>query len=420
VPRTLLSCFLLAFAAGPLVAAPDASAPDLKSLAAKYDLELVTASPRFPVQLRAGLIDGEKAPRTELESYLRIFAFEWSLYPPELVKRAGLKKVVFCQRLSFEKQFRTGIPDFENDVLYLDVTKGRGSDLYVRKVIHHEFFHIVDLRDDGKLYEDDRWCALNPPGFKYGPGGARLQHDPTVTLTGKDEPGFLNRYATAGVEEDKADVFAHMIVEPKMIAERASKDAYVKAKVERMTELLASFSASMDKTFWESVSKTERSRPGPGSAKDDKPGEKKPDTKTFQLKVTVNRDEKPLSAKYTTFELKNTGDTPFEIKTGLSGGLTLFLDNEVIDPSGTRITEKFHLATVSSPYSFKARVVATVPAGKSLTEPVDVFYGVPREKLAPGKYKCKFLFRYDDGAKVYEAASETIEVQLTKDDLDKR
>jgi C-5 cytosine-specific DNA methylase len=37
-----------------------------------------------------------------------------------------------------------------------------------------------------------------------------LQVDSTVTTTGKDEPGFLNRYAAVGVEEDKAEVFAHM------------------------------------------------------------------------------------------------------------------------------------------------------------------------------------------------------------------
>jgi hypothetical protein len=85
-----------------------------------------------------------------------------------------------------------------------------------------------------------------------------LQSDPTVTTTGKDEPGFLNRYAMAGVEEDKAEVFAHMIVEPKMIAERVKKDKYMQAKVERMKELLVEFTPSMDKKFWEAVEKAER------------------------------------------------------------------------------------------------------------------------------------------------------------------
>jgi hypothetical protein len=150
------------------------------------------------------------------------------------------------------------VPDFENDVLYLDVARGRFDDLYVRKVIHHEFFHIIDLRDDGKLYEDERWGKLNPPNFKYGPGGAKLQDDPTVTTTGQDEPGFLNRYAAAGVEEDKAEVFAHLMVEPKVMAERAKKDKYMRAKVERMRELLAEFTPKADDAFWKAVEKVER------------------------------------------------------------------------------------------------------------------------------------------------------------------
>lgn len=254
--RLLLSLALLIS----LSSTVSAGAPpgDIDELARKYDLEIVTRSPQFPITLKSGVIAGEEAPAAELASYLKIFAFEWSLYPPDLVSRTRLKKVVFCQNLSFEKQLRTGIPDFENDVLYLDVKRGRHSDQYVRKVIHHEFFHIIDLRDDGKLYEDERWCRLNPPEFKYGKGGAKLQDDPTVTTTGRDEPGFLNRYAAAGVEEDKAEVFAHLMVEPKRIAARMKTDVYLRAKVERMKELLNEFSPGMDPAFWQRVGGTSR------------------------------------------------------------------------------------------------------------------------------------------------------------------
>jgi hypothetical protein len=231
--------------------------PDLPALGKTYGIELVTRSPSFPVLLRTGTIDGEEASLAEIDSFVRVFAAEWTLYPPDLVRRTGLKKVVFCRRLAFEKQARTGIPDFENDILYLDVTRGRANDAYVRKVIHHEFFHIVDLRDDGQLYEDERWARLNPAGFRYGAGGAKAQHDPTVSITGRDEPGFVNRYAMSGVEEDKAEVFAHLMVEPRQMAARAKADAFVRAKVERMRELLAAFSPRMDDRFWDDIAKRE-------------------------------------------------------------------------------------------------------------------------------------------------------------------
>lgn len=231
---------------------------DLAAIAKKYDLEIVTVAPKFPVKMRSGEIDGGPATKRDADSYAAIFAFEWSLYPPELVKKTRLKKVVFCQDLSFAKQKRTAVPDFENDVLYLDAARGRTDEHYVRKVIHHEFFHIIDLVDDGNLYEDVRWVKLNPPDFKYGPGGAKLQDDPTVTAICNDLPGFFNRYAASGVEEDKAEVFAHLIVEPKWMADRAKKDKYMRAKVERMKELLADFAPKVDDAFWKAVEKAER------------------------------------------------------------------------------------------------------------------------------------------------------------------
>jgi hypothetical protein len=256
--RVLLAVAALAAGAAPVVA--DEPTPAL--VAKRYQLDLVTHAPGFPVATKHGPIDGAAADPADLESYTALFACEWSLYPPELVRRTGLKRVVFCKNLHFNGQRRTAIPDFEHDALYFDVTRGRHDDQYVRRVIHHEFFHVVDLKDDGKLYADERWANLNPPGFRYGPGGARLQDDPTVTTTGKDVPGFVNRYAASGVEEDKAELFSHLLVEPETVAARAEKDKYVRAKVERMKELMAAFSTAAGAEFWDAA-KTPRPTPKP-------------------------------------------------------------------------------------------------------------------------------------------------------------
>lgn len=259
MPRHLVAILFAALAVAPATTADPK--PDLAAVGKTYKLDLVTQKPAFPVKTAHGAIDGAVADGKDVESYAAIFAFEWALYPQELVKKTRLKTVVFCKDLSFAGQNRTAVPDFEHDTLYLDVTRGRHDERYVRKVIHHEFFHFVDLRDDGLLYEDDRWANLNPPQFKYGPGGAKLQDDPTATTTGRDEPGFLNRYATSGVEEDKAELFAHLMVEPKLVAERAEKDKYVRAKVERMRELVLAFSPKADKDFWAAVEKVQRPEP---------------------------------------------------------------------------------------------------------------------------------------------------------------
>lgn len=232
---------------------------ELEKVATAYKIEIVGAAPRFPVKTTHGNIDGKSADRKTLESYAALFAPEFMLYPPDLVKRSQLKRVVLCKELSFDGQRRNAIPDYEHDTLYLDVSRGAYSKPYLRKVIHHEFFHIIDYRDDGSVYQDKRWEVLNPAKFKYGSGGRTVQDlQKTSVLTDKF-PGFLNHYSTTGVEEDKAEVFANLLINPAYVEDRAKKDRVLKAKVERMRDLLFSFCPDMKEEFWEKVRRMKRS-----------------------------------------------------------------------------------------------------------------------------------------------------------------
>jgi hypothetical protein len=71
-------------------------------------------------------------------------------------------------------------------------------------------------------------------------------------------PGVLNHYSTTAVEEDKAEVFANLIVDSKYVANRAKKDRVLSAKVERMKELLVAFCPEMNDKFWEAAGKMKR------------------------------------------------------------------------------------------------------------------------------------------------------------------
>jgi hypothetical protein len=65
-------------------------------------------------------------------------------------------------------------------------------------------------------------------------------------------------------------------------------------------------------------------------------------------------------------------------------------------------------------------VAARIPAGKSIEKPVELFFAVSKEKLKPGKYKCRLKLRYQEKTTLFEAVSGQIEVEITKDDLEKR
>ena len=215
-----------------------------------YRIEVITVKPVFPVKLKEGPIDGKPADARDLERYADLFAMEFNLYPPDLIKRTKLKRVIIGIELKFAGQLRTAIPDWDNNTLYLDPVRGANNKSYVRKVIHHEFFHMVDFRDDGQVYKDERWIKLNSPHFKYGSGGKNAQDLATTSLLTDKFPGFVNHYSTTGVEEDKAEIFANMIVEPIYFEERIKNDPVLKAKTARMRELLKEFCPAMDDKFW--------------------------------------------------------------------------------------------------------------------------------------------------------------------------
>lgn len=251
---------LLLLAGLGLGASSDASAkaprePTFESVAKRFAIELVTEKPTFPVRCTHGSIDGEPAGEKALRDYEAIFAPELSIYPVQLIRKIGLKRIVLCEQLSFEKQKRTAVPDYDHDALYFDVRRGEYSKSYVRRTIHHELFHVLDYCDDGKVYSDPRWEALNPKGFEYGRGGRTMQTAGTVGRLTDARPGFLNVYSTLGVEEDKAEVFATLIVHPAYMAKRAKSDVVLRKKIQRMKRGLRKLCPEMDAKFWRRVQK---------------------------------------------------------------------------------------------------------------------------------------------------------------------
>ncbi|MFN0050739.1 MAG: hypothetical protein ACKV0T_01020 [Planctomycetales bacterium] len=231
---------------------------NLAGLADKYSLELVARTPRFPVQTAHGQITGERASPEELARFGEILREEWNLYPVELIQKTGLKRLVLCTNLAFAGQHRTAIPDFEHDDLYFDVHRGGHSADYERKVIHHEFFHIIDLRDDGSLYSDPRWESLLPEGTRYGRGGETVQDDSSQSLPDDSVPGFLNKYSTIGVEEDKAEMYANLVVDARAVEVRAATDPLIGEKADQMRRLLEAFCPQMDESFWDAARRLNR------------------------------------------------------------------------------------------------------------------------------------------------------------------
>ena len=227
----------------------------LQEVSAKFEIELVTSELGFPIKTIHGMIEGKEADRVVLEKYQKLLAAELNRYPPSLVRNAKLKRIALCAELSFDGQRRNAIPDFEHDVLYLDVERGDYNSQYQRKVIHHEFFHMIDYKDDGSVYADAAWSGLNAAAFQYGNGGRNAQDDADTSVLTDRFPGFLNHYSTTGVEEDKAEMFANMMVVPQYVEVRAADDPIIKSKTLAMKSLIQKFCPEIEEGFWKRASK---------------------------------------------------------------------------------------------------------------------------------------------------------------------
>jgi hypothetical protein len=203
-------------------------------------------------------IKAEPAIGPEVVAYAPLFAREFTLYPPALVKRCNLKQVVLCKKLTVYGQPRAAAPDVANGVLYLDVAPSYWrNEEYLCSVLHHDFFHMIDYESTKWRATDDRWTSLNPDGFRYRNGGASDQSFWSGTLTDL-YPGFLNHYSTTNVIEDKAEVFANLITHLPYVERRMRDDAVVRAKVRLLKERLAGFCPDVKDEFWEKAKKITR------------------------------------------------------------------------------------------------------------------------------------------------------------------
>jgi hypothetical protein len=223
----------------------------LKDLEATYHLKVEELQKPLEWQGNHYVVKAAPATASQLRAYEPTFIKEWSLYPPSYVLKAEVHRIVFGIGLSVDGQFRAAVPAFDGDTMYYDPQLGSANLHYQRIVIHHEFFHMVDQRMRS-LRRDQEWAKLNAPDFQYGTGGAKMRTSGVGELTDKI-PGFLTMYGTSAIEEDKAELFAHMVVDGPYVKSRTRQDPILSAKVALLQARLAKFDPAMGDDFWKKI-----------------------------------------------------------------------------------------------------------------------------------------------------------------------
>ncbi|TAF64821.1 MAG: hypothetical protein EAZ55_10490 [Cytophagales bacterium] len=213
----------------------------LNILSTQYGLKIYYTE--IPVSTWGNSVTAEVATIEDYEkllTYLQLFKEEWQKYTPSYIKKTGVKEIVFCKSVAYNGQRRAAIPDCYKEILYYDFLLGNHNPTYQRHVVHHEYYHMIEEQRFGNTYyKDPQWAAFNEPTFQYGAGGASQRGSNQYPMT-HPQKGFINLYSTAGLEEDKAEIYAMLFTE----SERAkvmpwlAEDDILRKKVDYMQKTI--------------------------------------------------------------------------------------------------------------------------------------------------------------------------------------
>lgn len=196
----------------------------------------------------------------ELRTYAALFIDEWAKYPRAWVRASRVTTIALVKDLVVSGAARYAMPDPFGKALYLDVGAADASPAqdydYARGVIHHEFDHDIEY-DVFKSYSriDATWTSYNPKGFKYGGGGITWYDGKPHVNTNHPEAGFVDAYATTGIEEDKAETYAYLFVDNRyyLLEVWIAKDPELAGKVAEYKAFIKSEVPFMDDAYFEAI-----------------------------------------------------------------------------------------------------------------------------------------------------------------------
>jgi hypothetical protein len=227
----------------------------LRALGEQHGIEVTTPTTPYKYEGESGWGEAQAASDWELEMFTPILVEEIGLYPRSFLRKIGVKGIILVRDLWIrEENLKQNVSGyiFDNWVV-MSVSYNYKVNLRdkQRRYLHHLIWHQFD-GFKGMMWEDPEWVALNPPGFRYGvhTKGGIYDRSSESGLLSTQYPGFVNRYGTGYLPDDKADLFAYLIVLHHWVQERTQADRSLQAKARLIKKRLAEFDPAFDAAFW--------------------------------------------------------------------------------------------------------------------------------------------------------------------------
>jgi hypothetical protein len=145
--------------------------------------------------------------------------------PDTAFARLRLRYVVLCGFATAAGQSIGGIPAPELNLLMLDAGGNAGN---LPHTTLHELYHLFEYRVGS--FSDGGWSGQFEGYTNSYPG--LLRRSPI----GSGRAGFINGYGESHAHEERAELFAFMLLSPGAVAAQASRDPVLRRKAEYMAD----------------------------------------------------------------------------------------------------------------------------------------------------------------------------------------
>lgn len=194
-----------------------------------------------------GGVSGRRISAGETETELERFFAALAVLPPDFVRRSGIKKVMICRDLTLNNQPAGGV--VSEDCIYLTVG-------FSAKTVYHELFHVFDTRRNSS-----KWTKLNNKAFRYqGSDFYQIYSQRSNRKSRKRKEkaksflaDFASSYAQSFEWEDRAETFAHMLVEKERFFRRTRQSPVLHKKMLYIIDVTTSGRKQLTKKFWAEI-----------------------------------------------------------------------------------------------------------------------------------------------------------------------
>jgi hypothetical protein len=237
----ILLCFTLMSGAWPNVAIAQTLSEQQAAKETYIDgLRFLDAAAREPrlttLGIHLGYVEKDTRPgggkyfcgamsREESRSAGRIVTTALLKLPDASLSKLRLRYVILCSRAMAAGQRIGGIPVPPLDLLMLDVGENSNNASYLQRGFLHELYHLIEYRFN--THEDTEWQKLFGTGYANSYSG-RMQQSPS----GSGKRGFLNSYSETYPHEERAELFASLVLDSAEVAAhvKATNDVVLKEK----------------------------------------------------------------------------------------------------------------------------------------------------------------------------------------------